>query len=74
MRLQAPISEGGVMTSRAVTTLALDARRVLSGPANGVTAEEILRRIDGLKDELGEAPAAPLQAWLTNLRRKVEHA
>ncbi|MDB5352162.1 MAG: hypothetical protein JWN86_3409 [Planctomycetota bacterium] len=59
-------------TSRSVTSLAHDARRVLTGPVNESETEELILRIERLQEEWREIPSAPIHAWLENLRRQVE--
>jgi len=54
-----------------VTSLAHDARRVISGHADETEAEELIRRIDVFEQEWREAPSAPFHLWLNNLRERV---
>jgi len=72
MRVETPVGENEVTTSRSVTTLAQDARRILAGMGGEGEAMELLHRIEGLEEEWREAPSAPIHAWLNSLRRQVE--
>jgi len=74
MRLETPVEERGITTSRSVTDLAQAARRILEGLGDEADAVELLMRIEGLEEEWRGAPSAPIHAWLSNLRRKVEHS
>ena len=71
MKAYANRVEDPATTSQSVTTLAHDARRVISGPVNAREIAELIRRIDVLREEWREAPSAPIHAWLVNLRRQV---
>ena len=59
-------------TSRSVSRLARDARRVIEGTVGAMDAVEVLRLIDSMQSDLESTPAAPIRVWLENLRRQVE--
>ncbi len=59
--------------AKSVRILANDARRVLrDGRRSGNEADEVLRRIEQMQLECGEAPSSPISLWLENLRRRME--
>jgi hypothetical protein len=61
-------------TSRSVSRLARDARRMIDGAVGSMDAVELLLRIDAMRDDLQSTPDAPLCTWLENLRLKVERS
>jgi hypothetical protein len=61
-------------TSGSVSSLARDARNLISGKEDASNAPEVLRRIDQMAAEWRSLPDAPIATWLTNLRREVEAA
>jgi len=74
MRFLVTSYDDGFMPSHSVTSLAHDARRLISGGGGETEAEELIRRIDGLRDQFRESPSAPIHAWLDNLRRQVSRS
>ena len=63
-----------VTTSRSVSRLARDARRVIEGSVSDMDAVEVLRLIDAMRTDHESTPNAPICLWLENLRRKVERS
>ncbi len=63
-----------VTTSRSVSRLARDARRVIDGLVSDMDAVEVLRLIDAMRNDHESTPDAPICLWLENLRRKVERS
>ena len=61
-------------TSRSVSRLARDARRVIEGSLGQMDAVEVLRLIDSMRSDNESTPTAPICLWLDNLRRQVERA
>jgi hypothetical protein len=61
-------------TSRSVSRLARDARKVIEGSVDKMDAVELLLRIDAMRSDLASTPAAPICLWLKNLRDDVEQA